>query len=99
MPFKFAESENFNNDTASTSYGNADEGMFNVTEINEGVIIGESLRAIKMGKLQRTIDITNGDTFDIILPDYKNVPDSNVNLLSIIKALDHGWRIAKSGVR
>lgn len=85
---------------ASTFMGNTDEGMFDVKEINEPVTIGngKTLRATKIGKLRRTVHQTNGDTLDIIIPDYKHVPELHVNLFSITKALELGWKLTNKGV-
>ena len=37
-------------------------------------------------------------THDIVLEDYKYVPDSWVNLLAITKCLISGWKISNDGV-
>jgi hypothetical protein len=86
---------------ASTYMGNSNEGMYDVKEITEQVTIrnGKSLRAIKIGKLRRTVKQANGDTLDIVLPEYKFFPELQVNLFSLTKACDNGWKISNKDVR
>jgi Reverse transcriptase (RNA-dependent DNA polymerase)/gag-polypeptide of LTR copia-type len=97
----------FNRDTwladsgASCHMGNSDEGMFDVTPIDEPITLGngKSLRATKVGKLRRTVKQVNGDTVDIVLEGYKCVPGLHMNLFAVVKALDSGWDIGNEGIK
>jgi len=79
---------------ASTYVGNNDKGLFDVTEIKESLIIGngKSSNATKFLTSSNEQYIKTWYTLNITLPDYKYRPDSNVNLFSVIKALDLGWQ-------
>ena len=97
----------FNRDTwladsgASTHMGNSDEGMYEIEEIDSPVTIGDgkSLRATKVGKLRRTVVQADGKTMDVILPDYKCVPELQMNLFSLMKAIASGWQLTNDGVK
>jgi hypothetical protein len=41
----------------------------------------------------------NGENIDLVLEDYKYVPELWVNLFSITKSLLKGWNIGKKGVQ
>ena len=86
---------------ASTHMGNSDAGMFDVKEINDPVRIGNGkvMRALKIGKLRRTVRQNDGQTFDIVLQDYKYVPGLMTNLFSITKSLQSGWNLSNEGVK
>jgi hypothetical protein len=66
---------------ASTHMGNSDAGMFDVTVISSPVKIGNGviLRASKIGGRRVTAMQTNGDNIDLVLEDYKYVPELWVN--------------------
>jgi hypothetical protein len=59
---------------------------------------GKKLQVTKIGTLHRTVYQEDGTTMDIELKGYKYVPQLQVNLFSIIKALDQGWMISNKGV-
>ena len=84
---------------ASTHIGNVDEGMYDVTEIDEPVKVsnGNRLWCVKKGTLPLTAIQTNGDTVDLILKDYKYAPGFQVNLFSLMKSIDCGWKISNKG--
>jgi hypothetical protein len=85
---------------ASTHMGNSDEGMTDVVDIKQTIMIGngKTLMATKMGTLHRTVFQEDGSSFDIELRDCKYVPDLHVNLFSITKSLGQGWRLSNDGV-
>ena len=100
------EGKEFNRDTwladsgASCHMGNSDDGMYDVTIIDEPITMGngKSLRATKVGKLRRTVKQVNGHTVDIVLDGYKCVPGLSMNLFAVVKALDAGWDIGNEGI-
>jgi hypothetical protein len=61
--------------------GNNDEGMFDVTVISSPVKIGNGvvLMATKINKRRVTAIQADGTSLDLILEDYKYVPDLWVN--------------------
>jgi hypothetical protein len=75
--------------------------MFDVTVISSPVKIGNGivLMATKIGKRQVTAIQADGTSLDLILEDYKYVPDLWVNLFSITKALSKGWNIGNKGIK
>ena len=85
---------------ASTHMGNSDEGMFDVTVISSPVKVGSGVvpTATKFGKKRVTAIQLDGTTVDLVLDDYKYVPELWVNLFSITKALTKGWDIGNKGV-
>jgi hypothetical protein len=85
---------------ASTHMGNSDEGLTDVVEIKQTIMIGngKTLMATKMGTLHRTVFQEDGSSLDIELKDYKYVPDLHVNLFSITKSLSQGWKLSNDGV-
>ncbi len=84
---------------ASTHIGNVEEGMYDVTNIDEPVKVsnGNRLRCVKKGTLPLTAIQEDGNTVDIILKDYKYAPGFTVNLFSLTKAIDCGWQISNKG--
>ena len=88
-------------DTAASAHmGNTDEGMTDVEEVHEEIMIGngKKLLVTKIGTLHRTAFQEDGTTLDIQLKGYKYAPQLHVNLFSITKALDQGWMISNKGV-
>ena len=85
---------------ASTHMGNSDVGMTNVREVNSPVQIGngKTLRATKIGDKHMTVLSKDGTMTDIVLKDYKYVPDLWVNLFAVTKCLRNGWKISNDGV-
>ena len=79
--------------------GNTDEGMYEIENINEPVMIGngKQLMCTKIGKLRHTIFQQDGSSLDIVLQDYKYVPGLHLNLFSIVKALHQGWKLSSKG--
>ena len=84
---------------ASTHMGNTDVGMCNVEEINAPLNVsnGNNVRIIKKGVLPLTVLQKNGQTMDIVLRDYKHAPGLSVNLFSLTKAIQAGWKLSNSG--
>jgi histone deacetylase 1/2 len=84
---------------ASTHMGHCDAGMFDVEVISSPVKIGNGklLTATKIGKKRITAIQKDGSSIDMILEDYKFVPELWVNLFSISKALKRGWNIGNKG--
>jgi hypothetical protein len=88
-------------DTAASAHmGNTDEGMTDVEEVYEEIMIGNGKKVIvtKIGTLHRTAFQEDGSTLDIQLKGYKYAPQLHVNLFSITKALDQDWMISNKGV-
>jgi hypothetical protein len=81
---------------ASTHMGNVDDGLCEVTEINEPIKVGNGnkARAVKKGSLPLMLLQKNGETIDILLEDYKYSPDLGVCLFSLMKAIQNGWSIS-----
>jgi hypothetical protein len=99
--YRFGKNTWLGDSAASTHMGNDDIGMFDVQVINSSIKIGDgkTLTATKIGKKRLTVIQEDGTTTDIILEDYKYVPDLWVNLFSIPKALGKGWNIGNKGVK
>jgi len=85
---------------ASTHMGNSDVGMTDVRKIDSAVQIGngKTLRATKIGRKHMTVLSKDGKMTDIVLEDYKYIPDLCVNLFAITKCLRSGWKISNDGV-
>ena len=98
---KITSSTFLDDSAASTHMGNSDEGMYDVKLISSPVKIGNgvTLTATKIGKRKMTAMQSDGTTVDVILEDYKYVPDLWVNLFSITKALSKGWNIGNKGIK
>ena len=86
---------------ASTHMGNDDEGMYDAKLINSPVKMGNGITvtAKKIGKKRVSILQQDGTTTDVVLEDFKYVPNLCVNLFSITKALHKGWNIGNKGVQ
>jgi hypothetical protein len=100
-PSKISSNIFLGNTGASTHMGNSDEGMFDVTVISSLVEIGNGvvLTATKIGKRRVTAMQTNGENIDLVLEDYKYVPEVWVNLFSITKSLLKEWNIGNKGIQ
>jgi hypothetical protein len=98
--YRFGKNTWLGDSAASTHMGNCDAGMFNVEMISSPIKIGDGkvLTATKIGKKRLTVVQADGTTTDVILEDYKYVPDLWVNLFSIPKSLGKGWNIGNKGV-
>ena len=86
---------------ASTHMGNSDEGLTDIEEVTQYIMIGngKKLQVTKVGTLHRTTFQEDGSSMDIELKGYKYVPSLQVNLFSITKALDQGWNLTNKGVQ
>jgi hypothetical protein len=100
-PSKISSNIFLGNTGASTHMGNSDEDMFDVTVISSLVEIGNGvvLTATKIGKRRVTAMQTNGENIDLVLEDYKYVPEVWVNLFSITKSLLKEWNIGNKGIQ
>ena len=83
-----------------THMGNSDIGMTNVRRIDSPVQIGngKTLRATKIGRKHLTVLSKDGTKTNIVLEDYKYVPDLWVNLFAVTKCLRNGWKISNDGI-
>jgi Zinc knuckle len=79
----------------------SDAGMKNCKSINMHIRIGDGklLKATKIGDKHVTVRQKDGKYFNIVLKDCKYVPDLFVNLFSITKTLDSGWKLSNEGVK
>jgi hypothetical protein len=86
---------------ASCHMGPTDEGMFDVTAIDNPIMIGNgrSLRATKIGKMKKTVKQVDGKSLDIVLEEYKHVPSLQMHLFNVTKALDAGWKLGNDGIK
>ena len=75
---------------ASTHMIGDDEGLTDVTEIHEPIVIGDGkqLYATKIGRLRRTVLQTDGTTQDVVLEDVKYIPGLDMPLFAVLKSLD-----------
>ena len=82
--------------TSQTHMLNSGEAMFDCKLIDEPVVIGDGkkLRATKIGKARMTAVQVNGATTDVVLHGVKHVPGLDMNLFSILKSIDQGWKIS-----
>jgi hypothetical protein len=80
--------------------GNSQEGLTDIEEVTQYIMIGngKKLQVHKIGTLHRTAFQEDGTSLDIELKGYKYVPQLQVNLFSITKALDQGWNLSNKGV-
>jgi hypothetical protein len=80
--------------------GNSQEGLTDIEEVTQYIMIGngKKLQVHKIGTLHRTAFQEDGTSLDIELKGYKYVPQLQVNLFSITKALDQGWNLSNRGV-
>jgi hypothetical protein len=97
---KFGRSTWLGDTAASTHMGNSQEGMTDIEEVVQYIMIGngKKLQVNKIGTLHRTVFQEDGTSMDIELKGYKYVPQLQVNLFSITKALDQGWDLSNKGV-
>ena len=74
--------------------------MRDVEDIHEPLMVsnGNTVRATKKGTLPLMVLQENGDTMDILLHDYKYVPNMNVCLFSLMKAMEKGWTLSNEGL-
>ena len=79
--------------------GNTDVGMYEEEEVNTPLNVsnGNNVRILKKGTLPLTVLQSNGETMDIVLRDYKYAPGLSVNLFSLTKAIQSGWKLSNSG--
>jgi hypothetical protein len=84
---------------ASTHMGNSNKGMTNVKVIDSPVQIGDgmTLHATKIGRKHLTVISKDGSKMNVVLQDYKYVPDLWVNLFALMKCLKNGWGIGNEG--
>jgi hypothetical protein len=84
---------------ASIHMTNLDEGLYDVEESNQVIIVGngEKLKAIKTGKLKMKTKDLNGNEVLFILNNVKYVPGLWKNLFSVGKALKEGAKLESSG--
>ena len=85
---------------ASTHMGNSDEGMTDVRIIDSLVQIGNgsTSHATKIGKKHLTVISKDGSMMNVVLEDYKYVPDLWVNLFALTKCLQNNWNIGNKGL-
>ena len=86
---------------ASTHMGYCDKGMYNVKHIKGNVQVGNGnvLSVNKIGDKKVTAIHKDGSTQDLILKDYKYVPNLTYNLFSLTKPLSNGWELSNMGKR
>ena len=75
--------------------------MTNVRRIDSPAQIGngKTLRATKIGRKHLTVLSKDGTKTNIVLEDYKYVPDLWVNLFAVTKCLRNGWKISNDGIK
>jgi hypothetical protein len=80
-------------------YCKSDKGLFDVKHINEKVTIGngESMKAIKVGRLKCNVLQLNSSSVNVILKEAKYVPELWMNLFSISKALKNRFGLSNKG--
>jgi hypothetical protein len=76
------------------------EGLIDVMDIDEAITIGngESMRATKVGNLKCEVVQVGGKKFPMTLHDVKFVPDLCVNLFSLNRALQNGFKLSNENV-
>ena len=81
---------------ASTHMVNSDDGMYDCKEIEEPIILcnGKKMMATKIGKIRMTALQVDGSTADVVLQGVKFVPGLDMNLFSVMRSLDQGWKIS-----
>ena len=81
---------------ASTHMVNSDEGMFECKDIVEPIVLcnGKKMMATKIGKIRMTALQVDGSTADVVLQGVKYVPGLDMNLFSVMRSLDQGWKIS-----
>jgi hypothetical protein len=85
---------------ASCHYCQSAEGLTDVKEIDESIMIGNgnSMKSIKIGNLKCEETQINGEKLTITLNDVKYVLSLCVNLFSLNKALKKGFKVSNDGV-
>jgi hypothetical protein len=80
---------------------NSDEGIFDIKAIKSPVKIGsgKSMTATKIGKKRMTVIQKESLTQNIVLKDFKYVPELWVNLFPIGKALQNNFNIGNKGIK
>jgi len=83
---------------ASCHMTRSDEGMFDVTDINQEIKIGngKSIRATKEGKLRVQALQKSGKTLDIVLTKVYFVPGLYCNLFSLTYAIGQGFQLCST---
>jgi hypothetical protein len=84
----------------SCHYCRSVEGLTDVKEIDESIKIGngDSMKAIKIRNLKCKVTQIDGEKITVTLNDVKYVPNLCVNLFSLNKALNKGFKISSDGV-
>jgi hypothetical protein len=84
----------------SCHYCQSVEGLTDVKEINELIKIGNDdlMKATRIGNLKCEVTQINGEKFTVTLNDVKYVPSLCVNLFSLNKALNKGFKVSNDGV-
>ena len=75
--------------------------MHNVKYINSNIQVGNGnvLTVNKIGDKRVTVIHKDGSTQDLILKDYKYVPNLTFNLFSLTKPLSSGWGLSDADKR
>ena len=86
---------------ASTHMGYDDAGMTDVKKIDSIISVGngDELRATKIGDKHITIHQEDGTKVNIVLKDFKYVPNLSANLFSITKSMQQGWSLSNKGIK
>jgi hypothetical protein len=90
----------FGDSGACDHYCQSVEGLTDVMDIDETITIGngESMRAKKIGNLKCEVVQVDGNKFAMALYDVKFVPDLCVNLFSLNRALQNGFKLRNENV-
>ena len=87
-------------DSGATSHmGPTDAGMFSARPGTGTVKVGngDNCPVRKIGKKKSTVVQSDGSKLDVVLQEYKQVPDLWVHLFSITKAVSDGWKLSNEG--
>jgi hypothetical protein len=78
---------------ASSHMGPGDAGMFDLEDKHATIRVGngKQLETAKIGKRKGTVIQSDGSEVQIIMKQYKQVPDLWCNLFSLTAALNDGW--------
>jgi hypothetical protein len=84
----------------SCHYYQSAEGLMDVKEIDESIKIGNgnSMKSTKIGNLKCEVTQVNGEKLTITLNDFKYVPSLCVNLFSLNKSLNKGFKVSNDGM-
>ena len=76
---------------ASSHMTNNDSAMFDIKKVDRKIRVGngETVKAIKMGKIKTSFKSTNGKILSATLTDVIHVPNLSYNLLSVGKLQSH----------